>query len=642
MVGLSKGNIEAALTRAQANSPFLGQLIERHPDLVALLESGDFDGALAAALATQVDGDSVATLRQQRQGVALVTAIADLAGAWDLTRVTHTLSDFADAACDAALSAAFAERAPGEAVRGLAVIALGKLGSHELNYSSDIDPVLIFDPATLPRRERDDPGEAAVRIARRWVEILSQRTGDGHVVRVDLRLRPTPEVTPIVLPVDAAISYYESQALAWEQAAFIRARASAGDRALGQRFLDAIQPFIWRRSMDFGQIKRISDISKRIRSAYAHGQAFGPGFDLKRGRGGIREVEFFAQVQQLIHGGRDSSLRVPDTRDALSALANTQHIDSITALTLAQHYAVLRTIEHRLQMVADRQTHSLPKDAEAMDGVARLHGLTDGAALLTMLAPVVEQVGRCFDMLIDAGMGADAAHWPRDTAASAQMARVAGFADDEAAARRIEEWRSGTMRVLRSAAAQEALEDALPVLMRHLGGAHQSDAVLTKFDRLIGGMPSAINFFNLLAARPQLLKVLAAVLSHAPTLADELATRAKLIEGLIDASVFNTISSREALSEAMAAGPVDDVERQLDHVRRVVGDHRFALGVQLVEGVADPLLVACGYADVADAALESLTRATVRDFEAAHGRIAGGELLILALGRLGGRALTHA
>lgn len=633
-----------ALARAQAHSPFLSGLIERWPDLVALIGEGDFDAALIAALTVQVEGDSVAGLRKQRQGVALVTAIADLADAWDLAKVTRTLSDFADAACDAALAAAFAERAPGEAVRGLAVIALGKLGSHELNYSSDIDPILIFDPATLPRRERDDPNEAAVRIARRWVEILSQRTGDGHVLRVDLRLRPTPEVTPIVLSVNAAITYYESQAMAWEQAAFIRARASAGDMALGAYFLDTIQPFIWRRSMDFGQIKRIGDISKRIRSAYASGQAFGPGFDLKRGRGGIREVEFFAQVQQLIHGGRDAALRVPDTSDALMVLAGAGHISDENAAMLSAHYATLRTIEHRLQMVDDQQTHSLPKDAAAMDGVARLHGLTDGAALLAMLAPVIDQVGTAFDSMV--GADKQGVRWPHDHAESVANASAMGFADGTAAARRVAEWRIGTMRVLRSGSAREALEDVLPALMSAIGAAHQPDSVLGKFDRLIGGMPSAINFFNLLSARPQLLKLLVAVLGHAPTLADALAVRPGLIEGLIDASVFNAMPSPDALAAAMAAGPVDDVagnlERQLDHVRRVVGDHHFAYGVQLVEATADPLIVARGLADVADAALESLTAATVLAFERAHGRIAGGELLILALGRFGGRALTHA
>lgn len=288
---------QSALDRLTANAPFLARLAELNPEDATRFLADGTDAALAAVTPPAIDDDIMRTLRLWRGRIALLLALGDLSGEHDVAKTTRLLSDFADRACDIALAAAFAERVPGEASRGLAVIALGKLGSHELNYSSDIDPILIFDPDSLPRRSRDDPDEAAVRIARRMVEILSARTADGHVLRVDLRLRPHPEVTPIVLSENAAISYYESEALAWEQAAFIRSRASAGDRALGAHFLAAIHPFIWRRSLDFRQLKEIGAMSDRIRDHFAQGQAFGPGYDLKRGRGGIREIEFFAQVQ---------------------------------------------------------------------------------------------------------------------------------------------------------------------------------------------------------------------------------------------------------------------------------------------------------------------------------------------------------
>ena len=322
---------QSALDRLTANAPFLARLAEIHPGDVALFLREGTDAALAAVTPPPGDDDIMAALRHWRGRIALLLALGDLSGEHDVATTTRHLSAFADAACDAALAGAFAERTPDEDPRGLSVIALGKLGSHELNYSSDIDPILIFDPETMPRRQRDDPTEAAVRIARRMTEILSARTANGHVLRVDLRLRPHPEVTPIVLPVNAAISYYESEALAWEQAAFIRSRASAGDRALGGEFLSAIQPFIWRRSLDFRQLKEIGAMSDRIRDHFAQGQAFGPGYDLKRGRGGIREIEFFAQVHQLIYGGRDPSLRVPATVDALAALAKAGRIDADVA-----------------------------------------------------------------------------------------------------------------------------------------------------------------------------------------------------------------------------------------------------------------------------------------------------------------------
>uniref|UniRef100_UPI002115EEC2 [protein-PII] uridylyltransferase family protein n=1 Tax=Sphingomonas sp. dw_22 TaxID=2721175 RepID=UPI002115EEC2 len=384
--------LDNALARLRGHSPFLATLAERESDLL-----GDLEGALRDPLGTArgFDGDMAEgrRLRIERRRLALLVAIGDLAGVFDLTRVTHLLSDFADDALDRAIREAIRERTPDAEPRGFAAIALGKQGSRELNYSSDIDPILIFDPDTLPCRPREVPEEAAVRIGRRVIELLQARDGDGYVMRIDLRLRPSPEVTPIALPVEAAISYYESQALPWERAAFIRARACAGDLALGEGFLAAIRPFVWRRALDYGTIREIRDISRRIRDHHSQGQVFAPGYDLKRGRGGIREVEFFAQIHQLIHGGRDPALRAPATRDALAALAAAGRIDGADAEALASAYTLFRTIEHRLQMVDDRQTHTLPANPEALDNVAALHGAESGAALVGAWRPHVGRGG---------------------------------------------------------------------------------------------------------------------------------------------------------------------------------------------------------------------------------------------------------
>ncbi|WP_052071800.1 bifunctional [glutamine synthetase] adenylyltransferase/[glutamine synthetase]-adenylyl-L-tyrosine phosphorylase [Sphingopyxis sp. MWB1] len=632
---------QSALDRLKAHAPFLARLAELYPaDVEAFLTDG-VDAALAGLTPPSVDDHIMVALRQWRGRAALLLALGDLSGEHDVATTTRLLSDFADQACDLALAAAFAERVPDAAPRGLAVIALGKLGSHELNYSSDIDPILIFDPETLPRRERDDPDEAAVRIARRMVEILSTRTGEGHVLRVDLRLRPHPEVTPIVLPVNAAISYYESQALAWEQAAFIRSRASAGDKALGEAFLDAIQPFIWRRSLDFRQLKEIGAMSDRIRDHYAQGQAFAPGYDLKRGRGGIREIEFFAQVHQLIYGGREPALRVPATMDALAALAAAGRIDADVAARLTGHYAFMRRIEHRLQMIEDQQTHCLPTQAEALDGVARLDGEADGAALLARLEPVVKDVGAIYDRLV--AERAEREGLPRDEAELAARLVAAGFDPPDAALRIIGDWRAGKERALRSPAAQEALEAVLPELVTALGAAPDPAQTLLRFDKLVAGLPSAINFFHLLAAQPALARIATRILSLAPALADALAARVELIEGLIDRRAFEAPATCEELLVEWAPGLAGlDYERLLDRVRDRVGERRFAYGAQLVSSASDPLDIARGYSELAEAALRVLADATVAEFVEAHGRVPDSELVILALGRLGGRSLTHA
>src|SRR5437763_10636983 len=329
-----------ALRRAREHSPFLRDSISARSDIAdTFLKLG---ASAAANLALQSTGDDLAgSLRRQRQALALAVALGDLSGEFALEQVTRLLSDFADDAINQAIHAAIAERVPGAEPQGFAVIAMGKLGSHELNYSSDVDLLLLFDPASLPRRARDDPGEAAVRVGRRLIELLQKRTEDGYVQRVDLRLRPSPEVTPIALPMNAAISHDESTALAWERAAFIRARASGGDLALGRQFLDAIQPFVWRRSLDFGVIEEVRQISARIRDHFAQGSQIGLGYDLKRGRGGIREVEFFVQIQQMIHGGRDPSVRLPATLDAIAALLAARHVDESPARELAETYRLL-------------------------------------------------------------------------------------------------------------------------------------------------------------------------------------------------------------------------------------------------------------------------------------------------------------
>ena len=634
-------NISEAIVRAQANSPFLAGLIDRNPDLIPAIEAGNFDAALASALARAADSVGT-TLRKQRQGVALVTAIADLSGAWDLTRITHVLSDFADHALDQAIAAAIQERVPGAANQGFAVIALGKHGGRELNYSSDIDPIFLFDPKTLPHRERDDVAEAAVRYGRRIIELLSAMDGVGYVFRVDMRLRPSPEVSPIVLPVEAAIGYYESSALAWEQAAFIRARVSSGDRLLGDYFLNAIQSFIWRKSLDFGQLKNITAMTAQIRDHYAKGQKMGLGFDLKRGHGGIRECEFFAQAHQLIHGGRDPGLRMADTREALAALAAAGPITTQEAETLTSAYNNLRTVEHRLQMHSDRQTHEIPANRDTADAVARQHGLADADALIAAVQPITAQVAAIYDRMVDAN-GSEGPRMAEEGLPLEEQLTDLGYADPASVMQRLKRWRSGKIRAIRSASARDAFEAVLPAIMAAMAQAPDRDRAIARFDNMIEAMPSAINVFRLLEARPGLLQLVGNILSYAPTLADDLGRQSRYLDALIDTSAMHLPGDVAALEAAMERRIGDaDYQSTLDIVPDYVGEKRFALGVQLIEGRSDALDIARSYAHLAQAALQTLTAATVAEFEKVHGKVEGGELIILALGRLGGEALTHA
>jgi glutamate-ammonia-ligase adenylyltransferase len=626
------GDWHGAIERARAHAPFLALALNRQPELTALLERGEGEAALVAARSAGEGAPGIgAALRRERLALATALAIGDLAGDFPLAQVMAELSAFADRALDQAIADSIARRVPDAEPRGFVAIALGKQGAGELNYSSDIDPLLLFAPEQLPRRERDDPAEAAQRYARSVVETLSQQTGEGYVFRVDLRLRPASEVSPLAISFNAALSHYESSALAWERAAFIRARAAAGDVAAGGEFLAGLRPFVWRRNLDFTAIEEIRRLTARIRQAYHGPREPRPGFDIKRGRGGIREVEFFAQTHQLIYGGRLPSLRHRGTRAALDALAAEGIVPAEDAHTLGEAYDRLRTIEHRLQMVHDRQTHSLPADVAALDNVARLDGLADGAALIAELRALCGEVAARYDRLLGDG---EAAAKPARVAVDPALRELYG--------ERAAQWRE-SIRSLRGVEARAAFDALLPDLIEALAAAPEPDNALARWELLLSRLPSAVNLFRLFAQRPGLLAVVLRVLTLAGPLADELARRPELLDRLIDSTALDLPGPVEALAAWMQRGEADDdYERRLDRIRKVVGEERFALGVQLVEARHDPLAIAAGLSRVAEAALATAAEAACEKFERVHGRIAGGKLLVLGLGRLGGGTLTHA
>lgn len=631
---------DGALHRARAHAPFLARALERQPDLVALLARGEGEAALAWARARSEHPDTEVALRRERLALATALAVGDLAGAFPLTRVVAELTGFADRALDRAIRIAIAERTGEERVDGFIALALGKQGAGELNYSSDIDPILLYDRERLPRRSSDDPGEAAQRYARRVVALLASNTDEGYALRVDLRLRPASEISPLVVPVGAALAHYQGQALAWERAAFTRARAAAGDIAAGEAFLAQIRPFVWRSQLDFGAIEEIRALTHRIRDSHSGPPAPGPHFDVKRGRGGIREIEFYAQTHQLIHGGRDLSLRVRGTRHALDALAAAGWIVPENAQILGEGYDRLRSVEHRLQMVNDRQTHSLP-EGEAIDQVARLDGLVDGKALVAELTELTASTGRIYEQLIGAPEAAPA---PAAEASDlAQELAALGFREPETLAERIESWRDGRHAAIRSPQAVAAWDRLAPTLIRAMGQSDDPMRAINRWERILERVLSAITTFRLLDARPDLIDRLVATLTLAPVLSDELATKPELLDTLIDRHALELPGDRTAIMVRMRGAAVrDDYEALLDAIRVITGEIRFALGIQLIEGLADPLDIARALSRTAEAALTLAADATVAEFAGKHGRIADNELLILGLGRLGGGALTHA
>ena len=351
-------------------------------------------------------------LRRMKAEAALLIALADIGGVWPVMRATRALTELADAAVRAAVRFLLrdaAARRPAQARRpakpeegsGYIVLAMGKMGAFELNYSSDIDLIVFYDRDAPALADKDDATAFHVRITRGLVKLLQERTADGYVFRVDLRLRPDPASTPIAVSTEAALNYYGSVGQNWERAALIKARACAGDIAAGEAILAQLAPFIWRKYLDYAAVADIQAMKRQIHAYRGHDEIAVEGHNIKLGRGGIREIEFFVQTQQLIAGGRHPELRGRETLPTLAALAEGGWIGAEARDDLEAAYHFLRTIEHRLQMVADEQTHTLPADREGIERFARFAGFKDRDAFAQKLVEHLRKVQRQYVRLFE-------------------------------------------------------------------------------------------------------------------------------------------------------------------------------------------------------------------------------------------------
>ncbi|HTZ37358.1 MAG TPA: bifunctional [glutamine synthetase] adenylyltransferase/[glutamine synthetase]-adenylyl-L-tyrosine phosphorylase [Stellaceae bacterium] len=644
------------------NSPFLGAVAVREwRYLTLLVEAGAeaaFDAALAEAgrVAAEERGALMRRLRIARRRVALCAAVAELAGAWSLERQMAALTRFAETALDAALHHLLADL-PGTPFAaaaepqdsGIIVLGLGKLGGAELNYSSDIDLVLLYDPARAPPIAHDALHLFCNRLGRELVRILDERTGDGYVFRTDLRLRPDPRSTPLVMSVGAALAYYESVGQNWERAALIKARPVAGDRAAGRRFLDELQPYIWRKHLDFAAIADIHSIKRQIQAHRGGGRIAVLGHDIKIGRGGIREIEFFAQTQQLIWGGRRRALRVGGTCAALERLAAERRIGAEDAAVLIDDYRFLRRLEHRLQMVDDAQTHRLPATAEGLARLATFLGYPDAAAFTAALVGHLESVERHYAQLFEeapslAGPGNLVFTGAEDDPGTLDTLARLGFARPGEVAAAVRDWHHGRMRATRSQRAREILTELVPALLATFGATASPDAALARFDRFLTRLPAGVQLFSLFHANPGLLRLVADVMAEAPSLADGLARRPALLDAVLAEDFFAPLPERAALAAELAelVGGSRDFADTLDLLRRWANERRFQVGVQLLHRTLDPAAAGGALADIADAVLGALLPAVESDFARLHGTVPGGAAALLAMGRLGSREMTLA
>ena len=648
------------------NSPFLTQCALVDIDYACTLLKGGVEASYAHVLHSLAQLDArkdsteaiMSALRIVKRRAALAIAVADIAGLWPLERVTQALSDLAAAALQVAVRHQLWQaasrgwlgvREPGEPERGSGffLLGLGKLGAGELNYSSDIDLVALYDDERVLTPDRDALNQNFVRLTRNVVRMMQERTPDGYVFRTDLRLRPDPAATPVALSATAAELYYESLGQNWERAAFIKARPVAGDLEAGEAFLRQLKPFLWRRHLDFAAIRDIHSIKRQIH-AHRGGQRIAvAGHNLKLGRGGIREIEFYAQTQQLIWGGREPGVRVRGTCEALRALVAGGHVRPEVAEQLIESYAVLRRVEHRLQMIDDQQTQVLPERPEKLEALAVFLGYPDAttfsAELTRHLRRVEEHYAHLFEEAPELGAagnlvftGAD--HDPETLETIAQL----GFNHPRAVSRTVRGWHHGRYRAMRSTRARELLTELTPALLAALGRAVNPDAAFMSFDRFLSRLPSGVQLFSVFYSNPELFGLVAEIMGSAPRLAEQLGQHPLLLDAVLDGDFFQPLPSQEGLAVDLAEAlrQASDFEDVLNIARRWCNDRKFQVGVQMLRGSLDPEAAGPVLADIAQTVIAALLEPVTAEMAETHGRVPGGALAVVALGKLGGREMT--
>ncbi|HML91775.1 bifunctional [glutamine synthetase] adenylyltransferase/[glutamine synthetase]-adenylyl-L-tyrosine phosphorylase [Methyloceanibacter sp.] len=657
---LQSPKVASFLTAVFSGSSYLAALSSRSPDLLAECLMSDPDAHQAEAGARlEADlaegpglGDAMAMLRRFKQRSALLTALADLGGVWTTQQTLKGLSDAADTAIRAAVAYLFhaaheAGKVTSPEVDGYFVIAMGKLGAGELNYSSDVDFMVFYDLDRARLAEGVEPSPFFVKITRDLVRLLQEQTKDGYVYRTDLRLRPDPGATQVALSTEAGLIYYEGYGQNWERAALIKARISAGDAGLGEAFLKQLLPFVWRKYLDFAAVADIHAMKRRVHEFKGHGAIAVRGHDIKLGRGGIRDIEFFVQTQQLITGGRHPELRTRGTLETLARLAEGGWIEESAAQELSETYLFMRRVENRIQMTADQQTHIVPADPAELDRLARLCGFADtdafGDALLAGFKAVERHYGALFEKLPQPPssvpglvVGDDA-----DPEAVAGLQRL-GFENPAAAIEAIRAWQAGRYPATRSAKARERLTSFLPNLLEAFGRTSQPDLALSTFDRVMAKMPAGLQVFSLVAANPSLLRLVADIMGTAPRLAKILSRRPRLLDAVLDPGFFGAIPTEKQLKDVVgvALALATDYQDALDRARIVGREQGFLIGVRVISGTISAEQAGKAYAALADTLIQALADRVGQELVTQHGHMPDGMAAIIAMGKLGGEEMT--
>jgi [glutamine synthetase] adenylyltransferase / [glutamine synthetase]-adenylyl-L-tyrosine phosphorylase len=649
-------------------SPYLFDLVRADPARLIRLLSCDpeqhfaalIDKAARDVFSASGETEVMHLLRRLKAEAALLIALCDIGGVWPVMRVTAALTELAVTAVQSALRFLLRQEvargrlnAPDpdgpEQGSGLIVLAMGKMGAGELNYSSDIDLIVFYDPDATSLAEDIEPQPFFVRLTQSLARMLQQRTGEGYVFRVDLRLRPDPASTQVALSTTSALHYYEREGRTWERAAMIKARSCAGDSKAGDMLLAEIAPFVWRKHLDFAALADVHDMKRQMQTYRGQSEIAVEGHNVKVGRGGIREIEFFAQTQQLIAGGRHPELRVRPTLEALGVLASSNWITYEAHDELTKAYEFLRRVEHRLQMIADEQTHALPEDAGSVGRFANFLGYDSRGTFAKDLLVHLKTVQGHYAKLFEADQPTGTANLPTvnygrgpdDARLLDHLARL-GFKNPIAVAKIVRQWIEGDYRALRVEATRNAFVEFIPGLIDGLAFAEEPDDAVAAFDRFLGALQRGGRLITLLSQNRDLVALVALILGAAPRLGDMLARQPQIMDGLIDPRFFGAMPDQRELSERLAttlkdAGSYEDF---LDRLRLFGQESLFLIGTRILSGTVSAQQASVAFADVAEGIVHTVHGLVTDQFAAQYGRIRNQQTAILAMGRLGSREMS--
>lgn len=667
---LARDSVTKLLSGTTGCSPYLMQLCNSDlPRLMRILTDAPEQRMteMRRVLAANIDAagkidDAMEALRNFKNEAALLIALCDLGGVWPVMTVTRNLSDVADAAVQSSLRFLFAQAvqkgdwlatdgdpAP-EASSGYFVLAMGKHGAFELNYSSDIDLIVFYDPAKARLREGLEIKTFFVRLTRDLVKLMQERTKDGYVFRTDLRLRPDPGATQVAISTDAALSYYESFGQNWERAALIKARVIAGDLEAGNAFYKELTPYIWRKYLDFAAISDIHAMKRQIHAFKGFGSIGVAGHNIKLGRGGIREIEFFAQTQQLIAGGRQEDLRAPATLDALKVLTKRGWIEEPVRADLEASYLYLRAIEHRLQMLNDEQTQTLPADDEGLLQVARFSGYESLAGFDKDLREALVKVQTHYAGLFEDQEEAQAAGenlvfaGEDDDPATIEHLKTLGYRNPQQVIAFVRGWHRGRYAAMRSAMARERLTEIQPLLIEALAKTAEPDKAILAFDGFLAHLPTGVQLFALLKANPSLMRLVADIMGSAPRLARILSRRRRVLDAVLDPGFFGTTPTDKDLAHIVddELRPLDDYQEVLDRARIIGNEQMFLIGVRVLSRTIGAGRAGGVYAALAARIISVMQDKVTAELIANHGSVAGGAASVIAMGKLGGNEMTAA